>query len=203
MAIPAFTLADPAARRRNRVFRLVRAALSARRRNAGARRIFRSHHRKPARPLGRERHPRRCRRHPPGRRGADRARSARRLCARQPRARLRRRRHHRADDQYVGRRRGFCRGGKISSGRRAELGSAPRHDTRRTFRSVGLSARSQRSHYHAGDDRDPHGAAKLRCHHRHAGHRRLFLGPSDLSIALSGGKTSIRCRKRSMPNSTA
>ena len=46
----------------------------------------------------------------------------------QPRARFRRRRHHRADDQYAGRRAGICRSGQISADRRAQLGPAPRHD---------------------------------------------------------------------------
>ena len=67
----------------------------------GARRLCRGGDRKPARSVGRRRHPQRHRRGPPGRRRADRARAAQRFRAGEPRARFRRRRHHRADDQYA------------------------------------------------------------------------------------------------------
>ena len=204
MAIANFTLARPPARRRDGLFRLVRPALSARRRNAGARRISRGDDRKPARPVGRRRHPQRHRRGPPGRRGADRARAAQRFRAGEPRARLRRRRHHRADDQYAGRCARLCRGGQVPAGRRAQLGPAPRHDASRGVSDhVDLSARSQRSRRHARHDRDAHGAAKFRRDHRHAGHRRLLPRPvRPVDRAVGRQEPSIRCRRKSTAIST-
>ena len=52
-----------------------------------------------------------------------------------------------------------------------------------------LSARGQRQHRHAGDDRDHDRDRQPRGDPDDAGHRRVFVGPSDLSIALTGGKS--------------
>ncbi len=168
------------------------------------RRLSRGDDRKPARAVGRRRHPHRHRRGPPGRRGADRAGAARRFRAGQPRARFRRRGHHRADDQHAGRCARLRRGGQVSAGRRAQLGTAPRHDARRRCRHDDLSARSQRSHRHARDDRDPHRAAKFRRDHRHARHRRLLPRPvRSVDRAVGRQESSTRCRRRSNASSTA
>ena len=172
-------------------------------RNLGARRLFRRHHRKPARPVGHRRHSQRHRRGAPGRRGADRARAAQRFRAGEPLTRFRRRRHHRADDQHAGRRARLCRGGEVSADRRAQLGPAPRDDIRRPLRSVGLSARSQRQYRYARDDRDPHRAEEFRGDHHDARHRRLLSRPvGSVDCAVGRQDASIRCQKKSRAIST-
>ena len=172
-------------------------------RNLGARRLFGRHHRKPARPVGHRRHSQRHRRGAPGRRGADRARSAQRFRFGEPRARLRRRRHHRADDQHAGRRARICRGGEISADRRAQLGPAPRDDIRRPLRSVGLSARSQRQYRYARHDRDPHRAARIsRQSSRRQASTASFSVRRTCRSRCRTARASIRCRKKSRAIST-
>src|SRR5215510_12208691 len=90
----------PAARRRDRPQRLVRPTLSDRRRARWPRGLSRGHARWAARTLGHRLGLVRNRAGAPGRRRRDRAHSRRRVRNREPGARLRRRRHHRADDQH-------------------------------------------------------------------------------------------------------
>ena len=130
-----------------------------------------------------------------GRRGADRARAARRLRDGEPRARFRRRRHHRADDQHRGRCARLRGGGEISADRRAQLGPAPRHDARRHRRPEGLSARGQRQHRHLRDDRDPHRARQSRRDRGDAGHRRAVpraVRPLDRAVERRSARSACR-----------
>ena len=116
----------------------------------------------------------------------------------EPRARFRRRRHHRADDQHASRRARVRGGGQISADRRAQLGTAPRHDARRPHRPVGLSARSQRPHRHARDDRDAHRARQSRRDRRDAGYRRLVprpLRPVDRAVERGEPRPAVAGRR--------
>ena len=129
------TRSHAACRRRDGLHRLVRPRLADRRRDHRARRLSRRHHRPAARPVGHGGDGRRDRRDPRGRRRADRARAARRLRDREPRARFRRRGRDRPDDQH---RRGCARlrgRGQVSAARRAQLGPGARDHAHRHHRS--------------------------------------------------------------------
>ena len=162
MAIPAFTLARRLRAGETVYLRLVRPALSARRRNA---------RRATALPPSRSIASTGCGTSPRSSPASPRcARAApRRSCA--CRSAISRMVSRALDFGAEGiiapmintrrRRARLRRGGEIPAARRAQLGPAPRHDARRPCRSIDLSARGQRPHRHARDDRDPHRARRI------------------------------------------
>ena len=95
----------------------------------------------------------------------------RRFCAGVARARFRRRSDHRADDQQRRRCAPFRGSCEISTARRAELGSDPRHAVAGPHRTRRLHARGQRRDADFRDDRNRNRARQCRRHCRNARHR--------------------------------
>ena len=122
----------------------------------------------------------------------------------EPRARFRRRRHHRADDQHAGGRARLCLVRKIPADRRAQLGPASRDHARQHAGPEGLSARGQRPHRHLRDDRDAHRARQPRGHRGNARHRCAVPRPGrPLDRAQRRRRCRSACPARSTASSTA
>jgi len=85
------------------------------------------------------------------------------------------------------RRQGLRRRHQIPAARRAQLGPGARHDGRRHRRHEGVSRRRQREHRYARHDRDQTALDNVEAIATTPGIDVLFVGPSDLSIALTNG----------------
>ena len=129
---------------------------------------------------------------------AGRARAARRLRDRQPLARLRRRRHHRADDQHGRRRQGLRQRDEVSAARRAELGADAGDDARRHFRSETIFERGQCGDGDAGHDRDQDRDGQSRRDRGRARDRRAVRRPLrsvDRADRRQGTRSALRYRR--------
>ena len=168
----------PPARGRNRLLRLVVAARSHHRRDAGARRLFRGGDRHAARHVGFRRGRHRHRHHRRRRRSAPIVRMPYHDWPMvEPRARHGRRGRGRAADQHRRGRKEVRVGRQVSAGRRPQLGTQPRHHARRIPRHEILLARCQRHDRHHRHDRDARGHGECRRDCRGQGHRRAVRRP--------------------------